>query len=84
MKEKFLDYIKDIIEAMNDAETFVKDRQYAAFAKDRKTIYAVARALQIIGEVVKHVPVPVKNWNPQIPWKDMVGMRDKVIHETSE
>jgi len=81
MKEEFLDYIEDIIEAMNDATSFVKDTEYAVFVKDRKTVYAVTRALEIIGEAVKNIPIPVKNRYPQIPWKDMAGMRDKVIHE---
>ena len=81
MKAEFLDYVEDIIEAMNDAMNFVKDSEYALLVTDRKTIYAVVRALEIIGEAVKHIPVPVKNRYPQIPWKDMAGMRDKVIHE---
>jgi len=66
---------------MNDALEFVKGMGYDVFAKDRKTVYAVIRALEIIGEAVKNVPVPVKNRYSQIPWKDMAGMRDKVIHE---
>jgi uncharacterized protein with HEPN domain len=81
MKEEFLDYIEDIIEAMNDAQNFVKDVEYDAFLRDRKTIYAVNRALEIIGEATKNVPASVKSRYPQIPWKKMAGMRDKVIHE---
>jgi uncharacterized protein with HEPN domain len=81
MKEEFLDYVEDIIEAMDDALEFVKGMEYDVFAKDRKTVYAVIRALEIIGEAVKNIPVPVKNRYSQIPWKDMAGMRDKVIHE---
>ena len=76
-----MDYVEDIIEAMNDAMGFVENTEYAAFVKDRKTIYAVTRALEIVGEAVKHIPLTVKNRYPQIPWKDMAGMRDKVIHE---
>ena len=81
MKEEFLDYIKDIIEAMDDAANFVKDMDYNSFLRDRKTVYAVIRALEIIGEAAKNVPIEIKNNYPQIPWKDMAGMRDKVIHE---
>ena len=81
MKEEFLDYIEDIIGAMNDALSFVKDMEYDVFLRDKKTIYAVNRALEIIGEATKNIPVSVKNRYPQIPWKKMAGMRDKVIHE---
>jgi uncharacterized protein with HEPN domain len=51
------------------------------FVKDRKTVFAVIRALEIIGEAAKNIPLQVKNRYPQIPWKEMAGMRDKVIHE---
>ena len=80
MKEEFLDYIEDVIGAMNDALSFVKDMEYEFFLRDKKTIY-VNRALEIIGEATKNIPASVKNRYPQIPWKKMAGMRDKVIHE---
>ena len=80
MKDEFLDYVEDILKAMDDALTFVKDMNYDAFVKDRKTVYAVIRALEIIGEATKNIPSTIKTRYPEIPWKDMVGMRDKVIH----
>ena|SRR5271157_2626702 len=80
MKEEYLDYVEDILKAMDDALTFVKDMNYDTFIKDRKTVYAVIRALEIIGEATKNVPSPIKAHYPEIPWKDMAGMRDKVIH----
>jgi uncharacterized protein with HEPN domain len=81
MKKEFLDYVEDIIEAMEDAISFVKESEYDDFAKDRKTVYAVVRALEIIGEAVKKVPLRVRNRYPRIPWKEIAGMRDKLIHE---
>jgi uncharacterized protein with HEPN domain len=80
MKEEFLDYIEDIVDAMNDAMSFVEGMKCEDFVKDRKTIYAVVRALEIIGEATKRMPDLVRNRYPQIPWKDMSGMRDKLIH----
>ena len=80
MKNEYLDYVEDIIKAMDDASKFVKDLNYDSFVKDRKTVYAVIRALEIIGEATKNIPSGVKNQYPEIPWKDMAGMRDKVIH----
>jgi len=81
MKEEFLDYIEDIIEAMEDAMSFVEAMNYDDFVKDKRTIYAVIRAIEVIGEAVKKIPESVKNRYPKIPWKDMAGMRDKLIHE---
>ena len=66
---------------MNDAMSFVEGMEYDDFLKDRKTVYAVIRAIEIIGEAVKKIPELVKNRYPQIPWRDMAGMRDKLIHE---
>ena len=81
MKTELLDYIEDIIKAMDDATSFVKDLDYEAFSEDRKTTYAVIRALEIIGEATKNIPIEIKNVYPQVPWRKMAGMRDKVIHE---
>ncbi|HID90785.1 TPA: DUF86 domain-containing protein, partial [Candidatus Bathyarchaeota archaeon] len=44
MKKEFLDYVEDVIEAMNDVMDFVKETEYDEFVKDRKTVYAVVRA----------------------------------------
>jgi len=81
MKKEFLDYVEDIVEAMDDAVRFVEGVEYDDFVKDRKTVYAVTRAIEIIGEAVKKIPDTVKNRYPKVPWKRMAGMRDKLIHE---
>lgn len=81
MKREFLDYVEDILGAMSNAESFTEGMTYEDFAKDNKTTYAVVRALEIIGEAVRKVPPSVRNRYPGIPWKEMAGMRDKLIHE---
>ena len=81
MKKEFLDYLEDILDAMVKAGTFVKDLDYEHFAADTKTNFAVTRALEIIGEAAKKVPRSVRIRYPEVPWKDMGGMRDKLIHE---
>jgi uncharacterized protein with HEPN domain len=73
MKKEFLDYVEDIIEAMEDAISFVKEMEYDDFAKDRKTVYAVVRALEIIGEAVKKVPLRVRNRYPKFLGKKLLG-----------
>jgi len=73
-------YAKDILEAMEKAEAFVGGMSYEDFLLDEKTKYAVVKCIEIIGEAVKHIPKAVRNKHTEIPWKDMAGMRDKVIH----
>jgi len=80
MERKVGDYIEDIIEAMNNAMEFVKDMSYDEFVKDIKTTYAVIRAIEIIGEAVKNIPENIRKKYPEIPWRSIAGMRDKVIH----
>ncbi|MCD5409538.1 MAG: DUF86 domain-containing protein [Methanocellales archaeon] len=80
MKREIGDFIEDIIDAMTKATKFVEGVSYEEFTKDDKTIFAVIRAIEIIGEAVKNIPDDTKKGYPEIPWKRMAGMRDKVIH----
>ncbi|AEH51648.1 HepT-like ribonuclease domain-containing protein [Pseudothermotoga thermarum] len=80
MRRTVLDYIEDIILHMDKALMFVENVTFEEFKSDDKTIFAVVRALEIIGEAVKHIPEDVRNTYPEIPWKDIAGMRDKLIH----
>jgi uncharacterized protein with HEPN domain len=80
MKRKVGDYIEDIIEAMANAVEFTKDMSYDEFVKDTKTVYAVIRAIEIIGEAVKNIPEEMRKKYPDIPWRSIAGMRDKVVH----
>ncbi|WP_457548465.1 HepT-like ribonuclease domain-containing protein [Archaeoglobus sp.] len=74
------DYIKDILDAIENIEMFVGGMNYDEFLKDVKTQYAVVRALEIIGEAVKNISNELKKKHPEIPWKAIAGMRDKLIH----
>jgi len=80
MKREVGDYIQDISDAMNKAMEFVEGMEYEDFICDDKTIFAVIRAIEVIGEAVKSIPEDVKKEYPEIPWREMAGMRDKLIH----
>lgn len=80
-KRKYLDYLQDIYDAIISIEDFVKDLTFDDFKFDQKTIYAVVRCFEIIGEATKNIPKSVRNKYQYIPWQDMAGMRDKLIHE---
>ena len=79
-KRDYLDYLQDILDAARDALEFTDDLTLEEFKKDRKTVYAATRAIEIIGEATKKLPKSLTGKYPDIPWKDMAGMRDKLIH----
>ena len=75
------DYIQDILEAIGEVEDFTTGMQFDDFVKDKKTINAVVRSLEVIGEATKKIPDSFREKYSEIPWKRMAGMRDKLIHE---
>lgn len=77
----YLDYVQDIIDSIRDVESFVKGMSFEEFRKDRKTINAVVRSIEVIGEASKRIPASITADYPNVPWKKMAGMRDKLIHE---
>ncbi len=80
-KRDYRDYLKDIVDSINDIEAFIKGMNFEDFSNDKKTINAVVRSIEIIGGATKNIPKSIKDKHPSIPWKKMAGMRDKMIHE---
>ncbi|MEM9538847.1 MAG: DUF86 domain-containing protein [Cyanobacteria bacterium P01_E01_bin.42] len=75
------DYLQDILDAIVTAREFIAGITVEEFESDRKTIFAVTRAIEIVGEATKQIPTDVREKYPQIPWKSVAGMRDKLIHQ---
>lgn len=73
-------YLKDILDAMDAIEKFVEGMEFDEFKRDDKTSSAVIRKFEIIGEATKNVQGSLKQMQPNIPWREMAGMRDKLIH----
>lgn len=74
-------YIKDIVAAIDAIEHFIEGIDFRHFCEDDKTSSAVMQKLQIIGEAVKNIPSDIKQRYADIPWKEMAGMRDKLVHQ---
>ncbi len=75
------DYLQDILDAMDKADEFIGSMDIHSFKEDDKTAYAVIRSFEIIGEAAKKIPSPLRRQFPAIPWKNLTGMRDKLIHD---
>lgn len=72
---------KDVLAAITEIQEFTNAMTFENFQDDRKTIAAVLYNLAIIGEAVRNIPPEVETAYPEIPWVDMRGMRNIVIHE---
>lgn len=81
MKRDVSIYLKDVLESIQSIEEYVADLDEQQFQSDKKTQDSVMRRLAIIGEAVRNVPVDFRNQHPDIPWRDIAGMRDVLIHE---
>lgn len=74
-------YLDDILEAIDKIERYTEGLNFEQFRKDDKTGDAVIRNFSVIGEAVKNIPPGVRKKYPDIPWKIIAGMRDKLVHE---
>lgn len=75
-----IEFLSDIKEAVKRIELYIEKMNYEGFLKDIKTQDAVVRNLEIIGEATKNISNDFKEKNPQIPWKKLAGVRDRLIH----
>ncbi len=80
-QRSYIDYLKDTLEAIEKATMFVEGMGYEEFSRDDKTVYAVIRALEIVGEATKKIPQEAKDNHTEIPWREIAGMRDKLVHD---
>lgn len=75
------EYLADIHEAIQRIQTYTTALSYAQFLADEKTQDAVIRNIEILGEAVKHLSAELIAAHPDVEWKGIAGMRDKLVHE---
>lgn len=80
MTREYLDFVEDILDAMVKAEMLLDGVSFDQFDADFRINYAVVRALEIVGEAAKRLPEELRARYPDIPWRGMAGMRDRIIH----
>jgi len=73
--------LEDILEAAKKILSYTKGMRYEDFLSDNKTSDAVVRNFEIIGEAANRVPEDFKSDHPEIEWRRMTGLRNRIIHE---
>ena len=76
-----LDYLEDILDTAIKTVEFTDGMSYETFTADDKTVFAVIRAFEVMGEATKNIPSDFQQQHADIPWREMAGMRDVLIHD---
>ena len=79
-KRTDVDTLRDIREAIRRTQVYVSTMTFEQFLADIKTQDSVVRNLEVMGEATKNLSVQMRNKYPDVPWKDLAGVRDKLIH----
>ena len=74
------EFLNDICESIRRIVIYTSGMDYEAFLEDTKTQDAVVRNLEVLGEAAKNISGALKVKYPKLPWKDLAGVRDKLIH----
>lgn len=77
----YLMYLSDIQIAMSRIAEYIQDFSFTEFKRDYKTVDAVIRNFEVIGEASKNLPTDIKLKYPKVPWEEMYLLRNKVSHE---
>jgi uncharacterized protein with HEPN domain len=79
-KRRDIDFLRDIREAIENILTYTKGLDFDGFMRDKKTQDAVVHNLEIMGEAAKNLSPAIKERHPDIPWRKLAGVRDKIAH----
>ena len=79
-RRKDADFLADIEESSEKILRYIQSESFEEFCNDSKTLDAVVRNLEIIGEAAKNISETLKLQAPEISWRGMAGLRDRLIH----
>ena len=81
MKKDIKIFLEHILESINLIEEYTKGKNKKEFLNSKQLQDAVIRRIEIIGEAIKNIPNDIKEKFNAIPWKNIIGMRDILIHQ---
>ncbi len=81
MKKDVSVFLEHILVCIDNIEEFLDNVPKESFLKNKEKQSAVIRQIEVIGEAAKNIPLPFRKKYPRIPWSDIAGMRDKLMHQ---
>ncbi len=73
--------LRDILESLEKIERYTAGLTPERFAQDDRTVDAVVRNLEVIGEAARQIPLEIRERYPEVPWRRVIGLRNVVVHE---
>ncbi len=74
-------YIEDILECIGKIKKYTRNLSFKQFSKNEKSIDAVIRNFEVIGEAARQLPQKIKVKYPEVEWKSLINFRNVIIHE---
>jgi len=84
LNENDLSYLIDIVDCIIDIDEFTRSVEYYQFEKDKMRKLAVERQLEVIGQAANKISIETQNSLKNIPWKNIIGLRNKLAHDYGE
>jgi uncharacterized protein with HEPN domain len=84
LNENDLSYLMDIIDCIIDINEFTNSVEYYQFERDKMRKLAVERQLEVIGQAANKISIEAQNILENIPWKNIIGLRNKLAHDYGE
>ena len=84
LEDRELSYLWDMRQAAQEVSEFMKNVKFAEFEKNKALRYAVERQLLVIGEAANHISPQFRSKHLQVPWPDIIGLRNILAHEYGE
>ncbi|MDE0335875.1 MAG: DUF86 domain-containing protein [Defluviicoccus sp.] len=80
MRRDDASFLLDMLVAARDAVAFAAGLSFSEFARDQRTQLAILKSVEIVGEAASRVSADTVQGNPSIPWREIVGMRNRLVH----
>jgi uncharacterized protein with HEPN domain len=74
-------YLQDMLTGIERIDHYIEGFNFKQFEQDHKTVDAVIRNFEVIGEAAKNLPKELKSKYPEVPWAEMYLLRNKISHE---